>query len=293
MAARKMPAAEHEVTEALVRALLQDQHADLAERPLGLAAHGWDNVIFRLGDDLAVRLPRREMAAVLVEHEQRWLPAMAERLPIPIPAPVRAGDPALGYPWRWSICRWFPGSMAADVPLADHDREARRLGEFVAALHTAAPPEAPPNSFRGMPIGDLSERVDRNLAILGDRVDGPRVRALWADLVGTAPWAGPPQWLHGDLHAANVVVRDGSIAAVIDFGDITGGDPAVDLAVAWMLFEGDARAAFRAVCGTPDDATWRRGHAWALHFALVYLANSADNARFARMGTSLLDAVLA
>ena len=134
-----MPAAEIEVTEGLVRHLLADQHHDLARLPLTLVANGWDNVIFRLGSELTVRLPRRQLAADLVVHEQRWLPELAGRLPIRIPAPVRVGVPDERYPWRWSICPWFGGDVAADVELADPVLEARRLGAFVAALHAPAP----------------------------------------------------------------------------------------------------------------------------------------------------------
>ncbi len=293
MAAQRMPAAEVEVTEALARSLLLDQHADLADLPLRLLANGWDNVIFRLGDELTVRLPRRQLAAELIDHEQRWLPDLAERLPIPIPAPVRAGRPALGYPWRWSVCPWFEGDEAVHAELADPVREAERLGRFVAALHVPAPPDAPVNPVRSHPIDVLSERVALNVGTLGPGVDTEAVRALWADLIHTPPWDGPPMWAHGDLHAGNVLVEDGSISAVIDFGDITAGDPAVDLAVAWMLFDGDARAVFRETAGAGDDAVWRRGRAWALHFALLYLAHSADDPRLATMGGGLLPAVLA
>ena len=286
-----MPAAEVEVTEALVRELLAVQHPDLAGLELRELANGWDNVIFRLGDDLTVRLPRREMAAALVGHEQRWLPELAERLPLPIPAPVRVGSPGLGYPWGWSVCPWFEGTVAADAAPADPRREARRLGAFVAALHTDAPSDAPPNPYRAMPVVELTERVDANLAKLGTVVDTENVRRLWSRLVDGAEWSGPRQWVHGDLHLANVLVHDGAIAAVIDFGDIASGDPAVDLAIGWMLFAPAERAVFRSAAGPLDDATWRRGRAWALHFALMYLAHSADNQRFGRMGADLLAAV--
>jgi aminoglycoside phosphotransferase (APT) family kinase protein len=287
-----MPAADVEVDEELVRRLLVDQHPDLADRPLVLVANGWDNVIFRLGDDLVARMPRRRMAADLVVNEQRWLPELAARLPLAVPAPVRVGTPDAAYPWHWSICPWFDGDVAADVVLADPHREATALGEFVAALHVDAPPEAPRNEFRGQPIGDLRPRVVANAERLGALVDAVAVLGRFDEAAAVDEWSRPPQWLHGDLHSANVLVADGAISAVIDFGDITSGDPAVDLAIAWMLFEADERATFRRAAGDVDDATWSRSIGWALHFALLYLLHSVDNERFERMGSILLRRVL-
>jgi aminoglycoside phosphotransferase (APT) family kinase protein len=288
-----MPAAEVDVDEELVHALLAAQHPDLAGQPLRLLANGWDNVSYRLGPDLVVRLPRREVAAVLMEHEQRWLPVLAPRLPLPIPAPVRIGRPQGAYPWSWSIVAWRPGRIAAETAIADPAGEARRLGAFTAALHRPASADAPVNPVRGGPLRERAVAVEERLERLAAVVDVPAVRARWGESVAAAPWSGPPVWLHGDLHTANLLVEDGAISAVIDFGDITGGDPATDLAVAWMLFEPDDRATFREACGTSDDDTWRRARGWALHFALAYLAHSADNALMAGIGRGALDAVLA
>jgi len=288
-----MPAAEIEVTEGLVRHLLADQHPDLAHLPLTLVANGWDNVIFRLGADLVARMPRRRMAADLVVNEQRWLPALAARLPLAVPTPLRVGTPDAVYPWYWSICPWFDGDVAADAALVDPHREATALGEFVAALHCDAPGDAPLNEFRGQPVGDLRARVVANVARLAARVDPVAVLARFDEAAAADEWSGPPQWLHGDLHSANVLVTDGAISAVIDFGDITSGDPAVDLAIGWMLFGAVDREAFRHAAGDVDDATWSRSVAWAVHFAVMYLLHSADNERLERMGSSLLGRVLA
>jgi aminoglycoside phosphotransferase (APT) family kinase protein len=291
----KVPAAEIDVTEDLVRGLLDDQCPDLADRPLTLVANGWDNVIFRLGDDLVARVPRRQLGADLVQHEHRWLPDLAQRLPIPIAAPLRTGAPSDAYPWAWSICPWFDGEVAADTELGDPPTEAQRLGDFVAAFHTPAPPEAPDNQFRGQPVAYLRPRIRDNIELLGWTIDAGSVAAQANHLLDVDDWGGPPLWLHGDLHTANLIVRNGEIVAVLDLGDITSGDPAVDLAVAWMLFGEDDRTTFRAAAGSVlavDDATWQRGQAWALHFALLYLLHSADSERFARMGRSLLSAVV-
>jgi aminoglycoside phosphotransferase (APT) family kinase protein len=297
-----MPKAEVDLSAEVVRSLLVDQHPDLADLTIVELANGWDNVIFRLGDALTVRLPRREMAAVLVEHEQRWLPTLAERLPIVIPAPVRVGGPALGYPWSWSINPWLEGEVAAESTLADSTTEAERLGDFVAALHVEAPIDAPSNLYRGHFIGRNTpvflERVEQIVPELDALVDGGAVavRARWAKLVDVAPFDGSPVWLHADLHTGNVLVQDGKIAAVLDFGDVCAGDPATDLAIAWMLFDDADREVFRASAGAGDrvvdDATWQRAEAWALHFAITYLAASGDNARMLAIGQRLVNALL-
>ncbi len=295
MAAINVPAAEVDITGALVRRLLVDQHPDLADRSLELVANGWDNVIFRLGDDLVVRLPRRQMGAELVENEQRWLPELATHLPLPIPAPLRRGRPADGYRWCWTIAPWFDGEVAADVALADATHEAERLGAFLAALHVVAPDGAPRNPYRGIPVAELPERFEPRLEQLGDVIDVDAVRRRFHQLIDVDEFDGPPQWVHGDLHTANVLVNGGSISAVIDWGDITAGDPACDFAIGWMLFDDRSRDAFRLAAGAGlpvDDSTWQRAEAWALHFAVMYLAHSADSPRLERMGRSLLAAVL-
>ena len=293
MAAQNMPAAEIDIDAGLVRRLLADQHPDLAGLPLSPVANGWDNAIFRLGDDLAVRLPRRRAGADLVVNEQRWLPELAPRLPLPVPVPVRVGQPSDDYPWSWTVVAWFEGAVAADAALVDPTVEARRLGRFVDALHTQAPSDAPFNPFsRGQPIAELRPRVVDSIERLGDSIDVGAVAGRFDRLTDVDDWQEPPVWLHGDLHSANVVVREGRIRAVIDFGDITSGDPAVDLAIGWMLFDETALGVFRSSAGTVDDATWSRAQAWALHFALLYLLHSADNPRFGRMGAQLLERIV-
>jgi len=258
MGAGKMPAAEVHIDDALVRALLAEQHPDLAALSCRALGSGWDNAIFRLGDELTVRLPRRQMASVLVEHEQRWLPDLAPSLPLRIPAPVRIGTPGRGYPWSWSVCAWLPGEIAANAPPGDPIAAAESLGRFLAALHVPAPPDAPPNLYRGGPLIDRAAAVHDRVERLGNTIDGPAVLARWAELVATPPWTGSPLWLHGDLHPANILVRDGRLSAVIDFGDITTGDPATDLSVAWMMFPPQAGATFRRAAGDVDDDTWAR-----------------------------------
>jgi aminoglycoside phosphotransferase (APT) family kinase protein len=285
-----MPAAEVDIDDGLVRSLLEEQFPDLARLDLSLVANGWDNVLFRLGDDLSVRLPRRELAAALVEHEQRWLPELAPHLPLPVPAPVHAGRPGAGYPWAWSVCPWLPGEPALQTPPRDLTAAATALGEFVRALHAVPTPDQPPiNPYRGVPLADRDD-VTRAAMV---QIDVPGALDEWERALTLPRWSGAPVWLHGDFHPGNVLVHTGAVSAVIDFGDMTAGDPATDLFVAWALLPPDARDAFRVAAGDVDDATWARGRAWALAFGAVVMANSADNPAYHRLGRRMVEAVLA
>ncbi|HEX7105870.1 MAG TPA: aminoglycoside phosphotransferase family protein [Acidothermaceae bacterium] len=286
------PPAEIDLSATLVRELLVVQHPDLAELPLGLLANGWDNVLFRLGEELVVRLPRRALAAALVEHEQTWLPLLAPRLPLPIPAPTHVGRPALGYPWRWSVVPFLPGEIAARARFERPAVAAATLGEFLRALHQPAPADAPANPFRGVPLAERDDAMRRRLAGLADLVDVEAATRVWDDALARPASSGPAVWLHGDLHPANLLVHDGALSAVIDFGDLTAGDRATDLSVAWMAFSPDDRAVFRSAYGNPDDDTWARARGWACGLALAFLAHSSDNPLMAAIGSRALDAVL-
>jgi aminoglycoside phosphotransferase (APT) family kinase protein len=287
-----MPAAEVDIDEPLVRALLAEQQPDLGHLPLTALASGWDNVIFRLGDDLVVRLPRRAASAVLVAHEQRWLPELAPRLPLPVPAPVRFGVPGCGFPWSWSVCPWLDGEVAADEPMDDLVAAAATLGDFLVALHQPGPDDAPENPYRGVPLAGRAASTEQRIEQMAETVDGPAVRACWNEALRVPQWSGPPLWLHGDLHPANLLVHGGHLAAVIDFGDLTAGDPATDLSVAWMLFPAEVRPTFRTAAGDPDDATWERARGWALSLGLAYLASSADNPTLERVGRETIAAAI-
>jgi aminoglycoside phosphotransferase (APT) family kinase protein len=291
-----MPAAEIDISLDLVRGLLADQHPDLAGSPLAVMASGWDNVLVRLGSSLLVRLPRRALAAELVGNEQRWLPELAARLPLPVPAPVRAGRPALGYPWAWSIVPLLPGDIAARTPPGDLGAAADRLGHFLGALHVPAPAGYPRNPFRGVPLADRDAMTVARIAQLAAAIDEHAALRCWRDALALPPWAHPPVWLHGDLHPANILVDHGALSGVIDFGDITAGDPATDLAVAWMLLppgeHAALREAYRASGRNIDDATWGRSRGWALTLSLAFLAHSADNPLMAQIGRRTIAGVL-
>ncbi|WP_433190266.1 aminoglycoside phosphotransferase family protein [Actinoallomurus sp. CA-150999] len=287
-----MPAAEVAVSVDLVHRLLVDQHPDIAGLDIEVLANGWDNMVCRLGDAYLVRLPRRALAAELVAHEQRWLPVLAPHLPLPIPAPVHVGRPACGYPWSWSVVPFLPGEITARTAPDDLRSAALVLGEFLAALHAPAPPDAPANAFRGVALARRAERVMLHVSRLDGHVDRDAALRVW-ETAATAPeWDGPPLWLHADLHPANILVDHGRISAVIDFGDITSGDPATDLSVAWMLFPAEQREVFRQAYGRADDDTWARARGWALALSLVFLTHSADNPLMAGIGQRTFRAVL-
>jgi aminoglycoside phosphotransferase (APT) family kinase protein len=289
----RMPAAEVDVSVELVRRLLAGQHPDLAGLELAVLANGWDNLVCAVGADYLVRLPRRALAAELVAHEQRWLPVIAPGLPLPIPAPVRVGHPAEGFPWKWSVVPHFPGRVAALAVPDDLALAAVALGGFLAALHVPAPPEAPVSPVRGGPLLTRADRVSEHLGLLGSGREAGAARAIWESSIEAAVWADSPVWLHGDLHPANILVDAGRISAVIDFGDLTRGDPATDLSVAWMLLPAAEREIFRQAYGRADDDTWARARGWALSLALVFLAFSADNPLMAAIGERTLSELLA
>jgi aminoglycoside phosphotransferase (APT) family kinase protein len=296
MPTKSAPASEVTIDGSLVRGLLQEQHADLAHLALVKIGEGWDNQLYRLGDDLIARLPRRAAAAVLIEHEQRWLPQLAPRLPLRIPYPLRTGRPGCGFPWSWSITPWFAGQSAAITPPVDAEAAALALAEFLRALHQPGPGDAPRNAWRGVPLSDRTARLHEHVVALEGAIDPGVVLGLWAKIAATPPWSGPPLWIHGDLHPGNILVSDGRLSAVIDFGDLTAGDPATDLSVAWMLLPRPARMSFRALtCGPSgwlDDHTWNRARGWALAIGLAFLANSSGDGIMSAIAHAALSSAL-
>lgn len=280
-----------DVTDAMVRALLVEQHPDLAALGLERLDEGWDNVIFRLGPDLAVRLPRRGMGARLIESEQRWLGELVRGLPgdLATPVPVRVGGPGMGYPWRWSITPWLPGEVLARSTIIDPVDAGERLGAFLAAFHRPAPDDAPPNPYRGIPLAGRAEKLDQGLTAMAGSWSArciDRIRGRFGEVVAAPVWAGPPLWIHGDLHPLNLLVDRGRLSAVLDFGDLTAGDPATDVAVAWMSLPAGARAAFRDAVGA-DDATWARAEGWAIAMALTYITDAGST--LVAVGLRMLD----
>ncbi len=282
------------IDESLIRRLLAGQRPDLSESPLEFVGAGWDNVMFRLPTEgLLIRLPRRVEAVPLVEIEQRWLGVLAPNLPLTIPVPIFCGQPTDFYPWPWSIVTWVEGETGAHAALADPELEAERLADFLLALHRPSPPDAPENPYRGVPLGARAALFESGVAKLSSDVPVGLLARRWAHLLQAPPWPGPPVWIHGDLHSANVLVSGGTLCSVIDWGDLAAGDPATDGAIAWMLFEPDAQRRFFDRLGSTLEhavaaALEARSEAWALIFAVVYLANEADDPDMARIGRLLL-----
>ncbi len=270
------PADEVDVDEGLVRSLLVDQHPDLAKMSLVKSVAGWDNTLWRLGNDLLVRLPRRSEAAPLALNEQRWLPTLAPRLPLPIPVPVRVGRPSKDFPWTWSIVPWLDGRPGDVTTITRPDDSAEALGRFLRALHAPAPIDAPLNAYRGVALSERTDSFSDRIAALEGEVDVDGIRRVWDSARGACPWQGPPMWLHGDLHPANILVAHGKVSAVIDFGDVCAGDPATDLGAAWMLLPKWAMPRFAAAYGGLDSDLERRALGWAVLFALMLLEIGLD-----------------
>ncbi|WP_030158726.1 aminoglycoside phosphotransferase family protein [Streptomyces sp. NRRL S-244] len=259
-----MAMADVDIDEQLVRSLLREQHPDLAGLVLRPVDAGWDNQLWRLGDELAVRLPRTPRAPSLLRNEQRWLPVLAPQLPLPVPTPVRIGEPSPHFPSPWTIVTWVPGEPGDRASITRAPEAADRLAGFLGALHRGAPAEAPAHPNRGVPLKDVSHEFERKVQDVADTPVAGDVRAAWDDAVSAPDWEEPPVWLHGDLHPANVLVSAGTISGVIDFGDMTAGDPATDLAAAWLLLPAGAAARFFSAYGGADEALIRRARGWAV-----------------------------
>ena len=292
MATTDSPAAEIEIDPVLVRSLLHSQHPELADLPLTFVAEGWDNTLFRLGEELLVRLPRRAAGAPLMENELRWLPHVADKLPLPIPVARYRGEPDPSFPWSWSVVDWVEGADAIERPLHDTERAGVTLGSFFRALHQPAPADAPVNPSRGTPLAERDQRILETMDELRRAGLLPaEAEKVWRDGVAACPHEGPPVWLHGDPHAGNVVVRDDQVVSVIDWGDITSGDPASDLTCMWVLLDPKGRAAARAELPYNDD-TWRRGRSWALSIGTMLLARSNDRPAYFALGQRTVEQAL-
>ncbi|MGC5020573.1 aminoglycoside phosphotransferase family protein [Micromonospora sp. DT47] len=272
MDAIRMHADEVDTDVELVRRLLAAQFphwADLPIRPV--PSYGTDHDIYRLGAHLVARLPRIGWATRQAAREAEWLPKLAPHLPLALPVPVAMGRPAEGYPFDWSVCEWLPGHDASRG-IDDLDRAAVDLAAFVTALRridtTGAFPRAPRS--RGAALAELDDGVRRSVAQLGDRIDGQAALRSWQESLDAPAWDGPDVWLHGDLLPGNLLVVDGRLSAVIDFGGLNVGDPACDLQPAWNVFAGDSRRRFRTELDV-DEASWLRGRGWALCQAVAAL----------------------
>jgi aminoglycoside phosphotransferase (APT) family kinase protein len=285
MTIQGVPAADWHIDESLVRGLLDEQHPDLARLPIEPFASGWDNKMSRLGNELVVRMPRRAAAVPLLTREQRWLPELARRLPLPIPAPVRMGVPTARYPAPWSVLPWLRGVSANQQ--ACRASQAAPLARFLKQLHVPAAPDLPRNPVRGISLRERAAVIEERLERVAKKTKlvTSAIRAAWREALD-APLDPRDTWVHGDLHARNVLVEGGKLSAIIDWGDVCRGDRATDLAAIWMLLpSARARAVAMETYGPVPPGTWSRARGWAIGFGAVLLdAGLTDDADYAAMG---------
>lgn len=290
MAAERAADPRPAIDAALARRLVDTQFPQWAELPLKLLdPAGSDHVIYRLGEDLSVRLPRHAGAIRQAMKESEWLPRLAPHLPLAIPVPVGVGEPDFGYPWPWAVSRWLDGDVATAEALADSSQAAVQLAEFLTALQAFVPKDFPVEGTRedltGRPLTDRDRATRAAIAEVDGAFDTAAMTELWDAALSAPGWDGPPVWFHGDFHTGNLLTVAGRLSAVIDFGELGIGDPACDLTIAYTLMSAGSRAVFRATLGV-DDATWTRGRGWALATGLnAYTSYSAVNPRVAAQTT--------
>ncbi|MCM1972194.1 aminoglycoside phosphotransferase family protein [Streptomyces sp. G1] len=278
------------IDAALVRRLVDAQFPQWAGLPLKLLdPAGSDHVIYRLGRELSVRLPRGPGVAGQAAKEAEWLPRLAPHLPLAVPVPVALGRPGFGYPWPWSVSRWLDGEVATAGALADSPAAAAALARFLTALQRFTAPDLPagavPAHLTGAPRADRDRATRAAIAEVSGVFDAVAMTALWEAALDAPGWDRPPVWFHGDFHTGNLLTVDGRVSAVIDFGGLGLGDPARDLTIAFTLMSAPSRAVFRDALGV-DDATWLRGRGWALATGLnAYTFHAATDPRVAAQTT--------
>lgn len=280
MSTTKMHHDELDIDKPLVSRLIAEQFPAWVGLPLApVLSAGTDNALYRLGRDMAVRLPRRMDAALQVEKESLWLPRLAPHLPLAVPVPLALGIPAADYPFHWSVCRWLSGEDAVSSPITDLHEAAVSLSRFISALQkidiTGGPPPGTHNFFRGASLASREAQTRAAIESLNGIIETAPLTQAWNAALEIEPWDKRPVWLHGDIHAGNLLTEQSRLTAVIDFGGLGVGDPACDLMVGWNLLTTEARATFRLGL-TIDDATWGRARGWALSVAVVALPYYLD-----------------
>jgi len=280
---RRLHADQPVVDAALVERLIASQHPQWAGLPIErVASDGTTNAIYRLGRAVAVRLPLVRYGEEAIDVEGRWLPQIAPRLPLAVPAQLATGKPDVGYPFRWSVHGWIEGEPVSRAPAGDFVLYAEDLAAWLAALHridTTGGRDAALHGLRGVPLALRDSETRRGLAALADEIDVPAALAAWEDALRAERRSRPSVWFHGDLLAGNLLAREGRLSAVIDFAGLGVGDPACDLMIAWGLFSGASRAAFREALRDSirlDEATWARGRGHAIHHAAIYIPYYRD-----------------
>lgn len=289
---------EVDIDDHVVRRLVDSQLPEWSGLPIArVESDGTENAIFRLGDEMAIRMPRHPRAVAALEKEYRWLPRLAPELPLAVPLPVAKGAAGDGFPFPWVVMSWIEGERATADHVGDPRRLAADLAAFIVALReidpTGGPVPSAQNYGRGVPLATRDRWVRACIGELGDTIDADAATDAWDAALDAPVWSDPPVWIHGDLSPGNVLMHDGRLSGVIDFGGLGVGDPGCELSVAWMMFDDDARRVFRDALAV-DDATWARGRGWALSIALIYVpyyleTNPGGTARARRV----IDAVLA
>ncbi|MEU8658380.1 aminoglycoside phosphotransferase family protein [Actinoplanes philippinensis] len=267
------------IDAALVRRLIRAQFPRWADLPVTpVEVDGWDNRTYRLGDDMTVRLPTAPGYVPAVAKENEWLPRLAPQLPVAVPPIVAAGEPGEGYPYPWSVRRWLPGETALRGPIADMDRFAGSVAGFLRALQrcdiTGGPLAGDHSWHRGSPPVYYDDETRHCLRLLEGRIDTARAAEVWGAAL-VMEHRGDPVWFHGDIAPGNLLVTGGDLSAVIDFGTSGVGDPACDLVIAWTMFTGRAREAFREAVAQ-DDGTWSRARGWGLWKAMLVLTGAVE-----------------
>ncbi|MBM3459692.1 MAG: aminoglycoside phosphotransferase family protein [Armatimonadetes bacterium] len=296
MRTAKLRAGKFPVDEALVQRLVATQFPHWGHLPARVVPlDGWDNWTFRLGADRKVRLPSAAPYALQVEKEARWLPELAAHLPLSVPTPLATGEPGEGYPWRWCIYDWLAGEPATRTRIRDLPQFAMDLGTFLTALwsvDTTGGPVAGEHSFyRGGDLAVYASEVRQCIESLQEKLDATAALATWEAALAAEP-EGPPVWVHGDIAAGNLLVTDGKLTGVIDFGAAAVGDRACDLVIAWVFFDGKAREAFRQTVAA-DSGTWARARGWALWKALLLHARGLNQHPAEFPARTVIEAVLA
>lgn len=259
----------------LVRRLIDSQFPEWKDLPIQpVVMSGWDNRTFHLGKEMLVRLPSAADYELQIEKEHRWLPKLAPNLPLSIPFPLAMGRPEHGYPWKWSVYRWLEGHSANSAPITDLTEFATDLANFLSSLHridtTGGPTPGLHSFYRGGSLAVYDADTRQAIATLESKIDATSAIAVWEKALSTS-WTNPPVWVHGDISTGNLLVKAGKLCAVIDFGQLSIGDPSCDLVINWTLFHGKSRETFQRLLSLDAD-TWARAHGWALWKALVVAA---------------------
>ena len=268
------------ISEAVVARLIESQFPEWKHLPIRQVDRGgWDNRMFHLGDQMLVRLPSGGQYAAQVEKEVLWLPILAPHLPLAVPVPLAVGNPGFDYPYKWSVYEWIDAEIASRRKVDCMSDFAKRLAQFISALQQVDPSGGPPagvhNFYRGGSLRHYNREAVAAICRLEDKIDTDAARVVWSEALASQ-WQGAPVWVHGDISSGNLLVKEGALHAVIDFGMLGVGDPACDLVIAWTFFEGEARDAFRDHLNLDRD-TWARARGWGLWKALIVAAGLTDS----------------